>query len=553
MVTDMKKKILIPIIAGVLVIIGVVLFLVLSSDKDDAYYSIKILETKGTVSIERDKRTMSAEEGLKMRDKDYITVSKDGYARIDCDRSTYARFEHNTEASFIANSEKKLKIKLIKGEMVVEVQEKYGSGESLNIVTPNTVMAIRGTVVAVRCIPTADGGTRTVNYCLEGKAEVSTDSGESVTLNAGEGWLTVSDSEGKVREDYAVGAEEFEFADIDVDTLEGADGIPMKIKLESPEHVPGTPVPDDYWDGSPVELNEQNFPDMIFRLYLMDKIDADKDNVLSPDELALEKMDVRSQGINDLKGIEYFTRLTYLNCSQNELKSLDVSNNKELTELYCAKNELETLNISGCDKLKNVLCNNNHIEKIDVSGAKNLSALNCSYNLISVIDLSNNTELNTLEIFLNPLYSLDVSHNTKLYALYCYEDQLNSLDVSKNTDLEILYCGKNMLDQIDVSNNSKLRKFDCDTTNITELDVSHNTTLVNLICSSTNITKLDVSMLSDLEELRAGLTKLTTLDLSKNPKLKALNIMYGEIKEIDLRNNPNITTLYVDGGCNVIK
>ena len=549
----MKKKILIPIIAGVLVIIGVVLFLVLSSDKDDAYFSIKILETKGTVNIDRDKRSIIAEEGLKMRDKDYITVAKDGYARIDCDRSTYARFEHDTEASFIANSEKKLKIKLIKGEMVVEVQEKYGSGEALNIVTPNTVMAIRGTVVAVRCIPTADGGIRTINYCLEGKAEVSTDSGESVTLNAGEGWLTVSDSEGKVREDYAVGAEELEFADIDVDTLEGADGNPMKISILDGEAYPGTPVDSSHWDGSPVELNEQNFPDMIFRLYLMDKIDTDKDNVLSPDELALEKMDVRSQGINDLKGIEYFTRLTYLNCSQNGLTSLDVSNNKELTELYCAKNELEMLNISGCEKLKTVLCNNNHIEKLDISGAGNLNVLNCSSNSIYTIDLSKNTELHTLEIFLNPLYSLDVSHNTKLYALYCYSDQLGSLDVSKNTDLEILFCGENLLDSLDVSNNTKLKKLSCHTTNISSLDVSHNPLLTELICSSTYISELDVSMLPDLEEIRAGFTDLTTLDLSKNPKLKALNIMYSKIKEIDLRNNPNLTTLYVDGTCNVIK
>ena len=551
MVTNMKKKILIPIIAGVLAIIGVVLFLVFTSD--DSYYSIKILETKGTVDIDRDKKSIQAEKGLKIRDKDYITVSDDGYARIDCDRSTYIRFEHNTEASFAANSEKKLKIKLVKGEMVVEIQDKYESGEALNIVTPNTVMAIRGTVVAVRCIPTADGGTRTVNYCLEGKAEVSTDSGESVTLNAGEGWLTVSDSEGKVREDYAVGAEEFEFADIDVDTLEGADGIPMKIKLESPEHVPGTPVPDDYWDGSPVELNEQNFPDMIFRLYLMDKIDTDKDNVLSSTELALEKMDVRSQGISDLKGIEYFTRLTYLNCSQNSLTSLDVSNNRELTELYCAKNELKTLNISGCEKLKTVLCNENHLEKLDVSGAGNLNVLNCSSNSIYTINLSKNTELHTLEIYLNPLYSLDVSHNTKLYALYCYSDQLGSLDVSKNTDLEILFCGENLLNSIDVSNNTKLKKLSCHTTDISSLDVSHNPLLTELICSSTYISELDVSMLPDLEEIRAGFTDLTTLDLSKNPKLKALNIMYSKIKEIDLRKNPNLTTLYVDGTCNVIK
>ena len=548
----MKKKILIPIIAGVLVIIGVVLFLVLSSDKDDAYYSIKVLETKGKVSIERDKRTMSAEPGLKMRDKDYITVSGDGYARIDCDRSTYARFEHDTEASFATNSEKKLKIKLVKGEMVVEVQKEYESGEALNIVTPNTVMAIRGTVVAVRCIPTVDGGTRTVNYCLEGKAEVSTDDGQSVTIKAGEGWLTVSDSEGEVIENKAAGAEEFEFADIDIDSLEGADGESMKINNLDTQTQTATPIDID-WDGSPVELNEKNFPDMIFRLYLMDKIDADKDNVLSPDELALEKMDVRSQGINDLKGIEYFTRLTYLNCSQNSLTSLDVSNNRELTELYCAKNELETLNISGCDKLKTILCNNNHVERLDISNARNLATLNCSSNRINSIDLSKNTELHTLEIFLNPLYSLDVSHNTKLYSLYCYSDQLGSLDVSKNTDLEILFCGENQYDSLDVSNNTKLRELSCHTTMIDSLDVSNNIKLETLICSTTYISELDVSMLPDLEEIRAGFTDLTTLDLSKNPKLKALNIMYSKIKEIDLRNNPNVTTLYVDGTCNVIK
>ncbi|MCR4625359.1 MAG: FecR domain-containing protein [Lachnospiraceae bacterium] len=550
----MKKKILIPIIAGVLAIIGVVLFLVFTSD--DSYYSIKILETKGTVNVDRDKQSFKAEEGLKMRDKDYLTVSDDGFARIDCDRSTFARFEHDTEAAFIANSEKKLKIKLVKGEMVVEVQKEYESGESLNIVTPNTVMAIRGTVVAVRCIPTSDGGTRTVNYCLEGKAEVSTDDGQSVTIKAGEGWLTVSDSEGEVIENKAAGAEEFEFADIDVDELEGADGNPMKLSYVDTDTNTNTntstPIDLD-WDGSPVELNEKNFPDMIFRLYLMDNIDSDGDMVLSPSELAIEKMDVRSSGINDLKGIEYFTRLTFLNCSKNGLTSLDVSNNKELVELYCADNDLVTLNVSGCEKLKNILCNDNDLEKLDVSNAKNLDILNCSNNSLLQIDISNNTNLTNLQSSGNPFISLDVSHNPKLYSLYCERDQLNELDVSQNPALQILYCGENMIDTLDLSNNKELRKLNCDTTDISELDVSNNTKMVNLICSTTNITKLDVSMLPDLEELRAGFTKVTTLDLSHNPKLKVLNIMYAEIKEVDIRNNPNITGLYVDGSCNVIK
>ena len=115
----MQKKILIPLIAGLLVVIGVVLFLVFRS-KGDSYYNIKILDTSGTVTVDRDGSSLEAYEGLKMRDKDYLKVGSDGFTRIDCDRETYSHFEHDSEASFTADSDKKLTINLIKGELVVE-------------------------------------------------------------------------------------------------------------------------------------------------------------------------------------------------------------------------------------------------------------------------------------------------------------------------------------------------------------------------------------------------------------------------------------------------
>ena len=108
----MKKKILIPLIIGIAVIIGVVLFLIFKSS-NKSYFNIKIVDTKGTVTIDRDGNSIEAYEELKMRDKDYIRVGSDGYTRIDCDRETFSHFEHNTEASFDADKDKKLVINLV--------------------------------------------------------------------------------------------------------------------------------------------------------------------------------------------------------------------------------------------------------------------------------------------------------------------------------------------------------------------------------------------------------------------------------------------------------
>jgi Leucine-rich repeat (LRR) protein len=45
--------------------------------------------------------------------------------------------------------------------------------------------------------------------------------------------------------------------------------------------------------------------------------------------------------ISNLKGIEAFTALTYLNCSYNQLTSLDVSKNAALTTLVCDGNKFD--------------------------------------------------------------------------------------------------------------------------------------------------------------------------------------------------------------------
>ena len=72
--------------------------------------------------------------------------------------------------------------------------------------------------------------------------------------------------------------------------------------------------------------------------------DMDADGQLSEEEVSgVTGIDVSGMGIQDLKGIEYFTELESLDCSDNELTSLDLSANAKLQIL---KAESNCLNIA---------------------------------------------------------------------------------------------------------------------------------------------------------------------------------------------------------------
>ncbi|MGN1087403.1 MAG: leucine-rich repeat domain-containing protein, partial [Porcipelethomonas sp.] len=196
-----------------------------------------------------------------------------------------------------------------------------------------------------------------------------------------------------------------------------------------------------------VAINATNFPDAKFRNYIIDNLNTDDDeNTLSAEEIAaVTEIDVLNMGISDLKGIEYFTALTKLQCSTNSLKSLDVSQNTLLTELYCNNNSLTSLDVSKNTALKLLYCNNNSLTSLDVSQNTALTELWCTSNQLTSLDSGNNTALTKLYCGSNKLTSLDVSKNTELTLLSCANNSLTSLDLSQNTELTDLYCNYNPL------------------------------------------------------------------------------------------------------------
>ena len=276
-----------------------------------------------------------------------------------------------------------------------------------------------------------------------------------------------------------------------------------------------------------VEINDENFPDEGFRNYVKSNFDKDSNGILSVEEINnATRVDISyyNYAITDLKGIEYFVALTYLDCQNLELDELDVSRNTALTDLQCY---------------------NAGITALDVSNNTALTVLDCSYTGITELDVSNNTALTYLNCSDTEITALNVSNNTALTYLNCDSTGITSLDVNKNTALADLNCSGTEITALDVSNNTALTDLHCtDTAGIAELDVSNNTALTNLYCSDTGITKLDVSNNTALRTLWCYNTGITELDVSNNTALRTLYCSGTGITELDVRNNTALTDLY---------
>ena len=190
------------------------------------------------------------------------------------------------------------------------------------------------------------------------------------------------------------------------------------------------------------EINESTFPDSSFREMIISKYDLNKDNKLTENEilqasyLTVAGTDEEPGDIKSLKGIEYFTELVYLDCSNNKITSLDVSMFPKMYFLSCGNNEIGSLDVSKNPNLSQLYCSGNKLTEIDVSDNKYLERFACAGNQISTLDLSKNNSLIWLYCSENKLTALDLSNDPGLVTLGINGNNLTSLDPSPNTALE---------------------------------------------------------------------------------------------------------------------
>ena len=319
-----------------------------------------------------------------------------------------------------------------------------------------------------------------------------------------------------------------------------------------------------------VAIDETNFPDFNFRENWVLKQAFAADNYLTDQEAAsVTAIDVSSKSIADLTGIEYFTALISLNCSDNQLTALDLSKNTALEVLDCSNNYLNALDVSKNTALKELYCYCNWIRDEDMLALVNSLHQNGG-TLYAYATTNDENEMTTPRVAdakaknwqvkawdgskyvdYAGIFAVDV--NEKNFPDAAFRNYVSTLDANPTngyldegeidfterievssmniTSLKgiehfpaLLYlkCDGNQLADLDLSKNTALIELDCSNNKLTAIDVSNNTALTILYCYDNQLTALDVSKNTALEYLDCSNNKLTALDMTNNTSLEQL-------------------------------
>jgi Leucine-rich repeat (LRR) protein len=355
-------------------------------------------------------------------------------------------------------------------------------------------------------------------------------------------------------------------------------------------HFGETYVPDDNFELALIALGYDSLP---------------LDNYVSTSNIdALTSLDINGESITDLTGIQNFTALQTLVCSNNSLSILELKNNVALSQLDCSNNAFSAIDFSDNLALKTIDCSNNLLLNLNLSANSNLLHLNISNNSFSIFLPSEIPSLQDLNCDSNQLTMLDLSSNTALTALSCESNLLETLNIKNGQNSNLL--------RLNVQNNPDLTCIETDTgeepngvtwlkaatttyqincyygqtfvpdnafeqalinkgidqgglddyvltesiNTISFLNISNNNiedltgiedfkNLQNLNFSNNIVARLDVSKNILLKELHAANNLLLELDLVSNVALEVVNILGNSLEGINLDANINILELNV--------
>lgn len=248
-----------------------------------------------------------------------------------------------------------------------------------------------------------------------------------------------------------------------------------------------------------ITIDSTTFPDATFRTYILSELGGlPNGSVVTDMQLAtITDIDVISQPISSLAGIEYLTNLQTVNFSNTMVSSVDLSNNILLKEVVCYNTLLTDIDVQSNLNLEMLDISRNSITSLDVSNNLNLKVLYCYQNPISIIDVTNNIYLEELNCSQTGISEIDLTSNVSLNYLSLYNNNLTELDVTQNTLLTFLHCHDNQIKTLDLSQNLFLTTLYCHNNNLAVLDISH---LTGLLSANTSIANQNAELLVYYED-----------------------------------------------------
>ncbi len=341
-----------------------------------------------------------------------------------------------------------------------------------------------------------------------------------------------------------------------------------------------------------------NIPDANFKAILVAdvNINTDGDNEICTTEAQAYTgpIGVSFSNISDLTGIEAFTNITALECQDNQITTLDVSNNTQLTRLYCYNNALTTLIIGQNTIINRIECSVNQLTSLDVSLCPSLLLFTCASNQLTSLNVANgnNGNISTLEANSNPNLTC-IQHDagftppghdgisgwlkdaTANWSDNCAASSCTTFvnipdanfkavlvaNSAINTDGDTEICiteaqaytgaifvaNQGISDLTGIEVFTQITELYCDENTLTNLDISANTALTILTCDLNQLTSLDVSNNTLLTEISCGGNQLTSLDVTTNTALISLFCGGNQIPSLDVSSNINLERLNCAG------
>ncbi|MCI9448382.1 MAG: hypothetical protein HFH36_13650 [Lachnospiraceae bacterium] len=169
----------------------------------ELYRSILIYEMEGTANIEReDAGNIKAAENLYLESGDRLTVEDGSSMRLKLDDDKYAMVEENSILAIEAAGnakDSKTKIELVQGAITNEIQNPLSSDSTYEVNSPNSVMAVRGTIFRVEVTDSEGEECDTKVSVFSGKVSMSPiledgTVGDEILIAAGEEAECVGDS-----------------------------------------------------------------------------------------------------------------------------------------------------------------------------------------------------------------------------------------------------------------------------------------------------------------------------------------------------------------------
>jgi len=197
-----KKKIGMIAAISAAVIAVVVLCIVLFGGKD-AYRKIKVQQLNGKSEVARaDKGVLDTYSGMFLENGDMVSVLEQSDMVLNLDDIKFVYVEEKTKFTLQAEGKEKkgkMKISITEGSALIEIQEKLSGKETFEVETPNSVMAVRGTVFFVSVEKNEADEPITVVQVFEGTvaAENQIGADEGITVDAGEELTVVGEKEEK--------------------------------------------------------------------------------------------------------------------------------------------------------------------------------------------------------------------------------------------------------------------------------------------------------------------------------------------------------------------